>query len=168
MISPGRSGTSLSRMRKSWDLRMVLVPLSIQIGTLPVFLYWYYQICPYTCLLHTVLLTAMSLLMGYGMGGAVCGMILNTAAWAMAVFHAAGLLLAGPCHYLITFFLLICRADRKLPGSVIIQGRPHIIQIFAYYVILAAFLLLMRNARQESDQEATEKVRAAGVMAFFG
>ena len=168
VICPGRSRNAEMDAGGHGICRMVLVPLSIQIGTIPVFLYWYYQICPYTWLLHTVLLAAMSLMMGFGMCAAVCGMILNTAAWTLAVLHAAGLLLAGPCHYLITFFLLICRALQELPFSVIITGRPHIIQILVYYMILAAFILLMRNADRRVLKENRRKVRAAGVMAFFG
>ena len=168
VICPGRSRNAEMDAGGHGICRMILVPLSIQIGTLPVFLYWYYQICPYTWLLHTVLLTAMSLMMGFGMCAAACAMILNTAAWTLAVFHPAGLLLAGPCHYLITFFLLICRAMQELPFSVIITGRPHIIQILVYYVILAAFILLMRNADRRVLKENRRKVRAAGVMAFFG
>ena len=166
IISPGRAKQSVSSlwMKRVWDA--AVLPLSIQAGTLPVFLYWYYQICPYTCLLHTVLLTAMSLLMGYGMGGAVCGLLLGvvSAGWAAAVFLAAGHLLAGPCHYLIAFFLLICNVLRELPGSVLILGRPHFIQIVAYYSILAAFLLIPGREDRSVIRKHPVKVRAAGLL----
>lgn len=166
IISPGRAKQSVSSlwMKRVWDA--AVVPLSIQVGTLPVFLYWYYQICPYTCLLHTVLLTAMSLLMGYGMGGAVCGLLLGavSAGWAAAVFLAAGHLLAGPCHYLIAFFLLICNVQRELPGSVLILGRPHFIQIVAYYSILAAFLLIPGREERSVIRKHPLKVRAASLL----
>ena len=168
VVCPGRSRNSETDARGHGICRMILVPLSIQIGTLPVFLYWYYQICPYTWLLHTVFLTAMSLMMGFGMCAAACAMLLNTAAWAMTVFHAAGLLLAGPCHYLITFFLLICRALQELPFSVIITGRPHIVQVLVYYLILAAFILLLRTADRRVLKENRGKVRTAGVMTLLG
>ncbi len=147
---------------------MLLIPLSIQIGTLPVFLYWYYQICPYTWLLHTVLLSAMSLMMGFGLSAAVCGMILNTAACLTDIFHTVGLLLAGPCHYLITFFLLICRAEQELPGAVIITGRPNAIQILVYYATLAIFIFLMKKAGRKVLRRNKRKVRTAGLLVSVG
>ena len=156
-----------SDMRRVWITDMVLIPLSIQIGTLPVFLYWYYQTCPYTWLLHGVLLSAMTLMMGFGMSAAVCGMILNVTAGFHIIFHTAGLLLAGPCHYLITFFLLICRAEQELPGSVIITGRPHIVQIVAYYMVLGAFLMIMRRKQRKVLKANRAKVRAAGLLVFL-
>ena len=168
MIRPEKNIYLRSDMGSRWVTDLVLIPLSIQIGTIPVFLYWYYQICPYTWLLHGILLSAMSLMIGFGMSAAVCGMILSIAAGFRVIFQTAGLLFAGPCHYLITFFLLICRAEQELPASVIITGRPHTMQILAYYMILASFMLLMRRADRKVLQKNKRKVRAAGLLVSIG
>ena len=168
MIYPGKDLIPDTDTGRRGISGMILIPLSIQAGTIPVLMYWYYQICPYTWLLHAALLYAMSLMMGFGTGAAVCGMILNMAAGFHIIFHTAGLLLAGPCHYLITFFLLICRMEQELPGSVIITGRPHIVQIVAYYMVLAAFLLIMKRKDRNVLKESRKKVRAAGLLVSLG
>ena len=121
---------------------------SIQTGILPVMLWWFYQISPYGILLHPVLLPAMTLLVGFGLSGALCGALLTAAGIPFpmhTLIHAAGLLLTGPCHYLITFFLVLCRIMQDLPGSVLILGRPDLMQVVLYYILLGGFLLVMKR-----------------------
>ena len=118
--------------------------ISIQTGTLPVTLYWFYQVCPYACILHPLLLAAMTLLVGFGLAGTVCGLLLTAPLlpFIRMLVWGMGQLLAGPCHYLITFFMLICRIGQELPYSVVILGRPGIVQVILYYAFLGVFLLV--------------------------
>ena len=137
---PVASGTGRGSVRSA-----VVNGVSIQAGLLPVTLYWFYQVCPYACILHPLLLVAMTLLVMFGLAGTVCGLLLaaplippiRLLVWGM------GQLLAGPCHFLITFFLLISRIGQELPYSVVILGRPGTLQVILYYAILGFFLFVI-------------------------
>ena len=104
---------------------------AIQIGTMPVTMYFFYQITPYAFLVNLFVLPCMFLLMAAGMFGGVVGMI----------SVPAGTMAAAPCHYLLRWFELLCQWERKMPGAVMITGRPAIWQIAAYYGILVILVL---------------------------
>ena len=127
--------------------------VAIQIGTMPVTMYFFYQITPYAFLVNLVVLPCMALLMAAGMFGGVVGMI----------SVPAGTMAAAPCHYLLRWFELLCRWERRLPGAVMITGRPAVWQIAVYYGILASLCYIsgksMRGSRIDGGHLENAKAK---------
>lgn len=100
--------------------------IALQLGTLPIVMYFFYQVTPYAFLVNLAVLPFMQILMVSGLLGSLMGIFCIP----------LGTLLAAPCHYLLGWFELLCRLERQLPGAVVITGRPALWQIFVYYLIL--------------------------------
>ena len=112
---------------KIWKTGQALsVSAAISMGTLPIVMYFFFQITPYAVLVNLLVIPAMTLVMGTGIAASVIGLL----------YPVAGAVAAAPCHYLLALFEHICRLERKLPGAVLITGRPRIWQIIVYYILL--------------------------------
>lgn len=104
-----------------------IASLSIWIATLPVMLYFFYEIPLYGILLNLFVLPLASILVILGFAGGICGII-----W----------LPAGKCilffaKIILLFYETLCRLFLKLPSPVYIAGCPKIIQILIYILIIA-------------------------------
>lgn len=120
---PGKLGASL---RSS---------AAVTLGTLPVVMYSFYQITPYAVLVNLLVIPCMSLVMVSGLAGSVLG----------CVWVPLGTIAASPCHYLLELFEALCRFERKLPGAVVITGRPGMGQMILYYLFLFLLWLSVRR-----------------------
>jgi competence protein ComEC len=122
---PGR----LFRLPKC--VRRVLAPsIAVTAGSIPVTLYWFYQICPYQVIVNLLILPCMSVL--FGTGAAVLAVY--------PVWKEAAEFGAGALFYLLRF---LCRTGdivSGLPGAVLTLGRPRIMTVLLYY---AAWILLL-------------------------
>lgn len=102
--------------------------VSIQITTLPVLLYFFYEIPTYGIILNLFVLPLVSVIVACSMLGGILGLFL--------------LPLAGFPLFLVTqilhFYEFLCHFFLKLPEPVQILGRPALWQIVIYYLLLAA------------------------------
>ena len=157
---------ALSKILCAQRLKSVIRTFSIQLGTFPVTLFWYYQVYPFAYLLHSVLSAAAAALVIFALPGSICGIMLSARMPALleTAVHITGQLFAGPCHYLITFYLLICRIEQILPLSVIILGRPHILQIIAYYALLGMFLTVLFRTDRKRLKQNIRRFRVFGLL----
>lgn len=138
---------------------------SLQIGTLPVMLWFFYQTTPYAVFFSLMILPAMSLFMGFGIGamafnGAAAFLFSPAVLSGTEVSNAVSRVIACPCHFLILLFEGICRLERELPGSVLIAGRPALWQMVLYYAVLAGTLL--RISKMSAAALRTERKGCPG------
>lgn len=114
-------------------LRGLLASLSVTLATLPVQLYYFYQIPVYGTLLNLIVLPLMGLLLAGGL--------------ALMALPAA-----LPVRWAVTGILAlyegICRLAECLPGHLWIVGRPSGGQIAGYYGILTLAVIVMRYGRR--------------------
>lgn len=103
--------------------------VGIQLVTLPVILYFYYEINPYSAVVNLVVLPLTGVLIPLAvLGGAV------------SVFSfPAGKFLFGTVHGILQCYDWICRAAQGLPGADLIVGRPSLWQIILYYALLVLY-----------------------------
>lgn len=105
----------------------LLLSISIQITTLPVLLYFFYEIPTYGIFLNLLILPLVSIVVACSMLGGILGLFL--------------LPLAGFPLFCVTqilhFYETLCHLALKLPEPVQILGRPSFGQILVYYLILA-------------------------------
>ncbi|MBO5282181.1 MAG: DNA internalization-related competence protein ComEC/Rec2 [Lachnospiraceae bacterium] len=119
--------------------------LSVTLATLPIQLYFFYQIPVYGTLLNLIVLPLMSLLLA---GGLVL-MVLPGAVPVQWIVQGILALYEG-----------LCRLAERLPGHLWITGRPERWQIGGYYLLLtAAFIGLKQWRAAASRHSAAEPER---------
>lgn len=112
--------------------KSILASLGIQLATLPVILYHFFQLPLYGILINPVVIPLMGVVVVSGIMGILLG----------GFFPAAGVFAAGPGHYILSYYECLCRLFQRLPGSTLIRGRPELWQISVYYLILGAAVWL--------------------------
>ncbi|MBO7709532.1 MAG: ComEC/Rec2 family competence protein, partial [Lachnospiraceae bacterium] len=129
--------------------RAIASSLAICLGTFPISAFFSYQITPWSFLANMAILPCMSLLFIFGCIGSL-----------LAVWQVnAGRFVLSVCSWLVRFFLLICRMERKLPGGVLITGRPGWWQIAAYYVVLGIWLAAAHAGRRTDRTGGGKHIR---------
>lgn len=117
--------------------------VSIQLATLPVVLYHFYEFPVYGVFLNLLVVPLM--------GGVVCSGIAAAAFGGLSA--GLGTAAAGTGHYILTFYEWLCRRIEALPFHTVVMGRPSMGAMLAYYLILGAFLALAGKMAAERAQE---------------
>ncbi|MEH2942081.1 DNA internalization-related competence protein ComEC/Rec2 [Lachnospiraceae bacterium KK002] len=118
----------------------ICMSFCIQLATLPLSLYFYYEISCYSILVNGCVLPFLGILLGLGLLGAVTG----------SLFPMAGKVILRPAGWLLAGNEKICRSALKLPGAVFLAGKPELILVFVYYGVLAVILYLYRFSNYQS------------------
>lgn len=109
---------------------------ALQIGTLPIVLYFFSQMEPFSFLTNMAVLPCMGLLMFFSLLGCCIG----------TLSVPLGVLFQSPCHVLLTLFRMLCRMEEQLPGAVLICGRPGLWKVIVYYLTVAGMTIWIRLA----------------------
>lgn len=118
-------------------LKTVISGISVFFVTLPVMLWFFYEICPYSVVANLIILPFLSLLIGVGILG--CAV---TFFW-----QDSGGFLLSTAHYTLKFYEAVCQMIEKLPFSRMITGRPSIFFVLAYYAVLVLMVLFYRMGK---------------------
>lgn len=106
----------------------ILISVSMQLVTLPMILYHFFQYPLYGIFLNLLVVPLMGVVLASGAAGiALSGLSL-----------AAGRFAVGSGCAVLGWYELCCGMFERLPGSSVILGRPQMWQIGAYYGALAA------------------------------
>lgn len=128
---------------------MALVSGCIQLVTLPVSAYFYYEVPVYGLFANLLLLPVMGALLGMGLLGGLLGL------WS----DALAIIFLKPVELLLGWNAWICGKIKSLPNALWITGRPDGGWMAAYYVCLAVALYGMSRwtnreiAKQKQDQK---------------
>lgn len=129
--------------------------LALQAGVLPCVLWFYCQTTPYGILVGLIVLPSMSLVMFFGTIGILAGLLIPLGSFFLTSARLAG----GPCGYLLDLFRLLCRLAQRLPGDVVITGRPPVWKMVLYYVCLLSFCLIIRLPDRKTFLKNRKKIR---------
>lgn len=102
---------------------------AIWLATLPVMLWFYYEIPTYSIFLNLLVVPLMSFIMISALGCGLAGL----------VSPVAGCFFAGLGHYILAIFKSGCEWVLSLPYSVLVLGRPKLWQVILYYLLLIMF-----------------------------
>lgn len=105
----------------------------LQCVTLPISVWFYYEISPYSILLNLVVIPLVSLILGGGLVSAVCGMKTLSVAR----------IPAGGTYLLLDFYEWLGGITQKLPFSFVLVGRPEVWQLVLYYAVLLVALRVL-------------------------
>lgn len=131
----------LRKMREKF-MGAALAGVSVTLTTLPIQLWFYYEVPTWSVLLNLLVLPWMKLLMGTGMAS----MLPAGSVWGMA---------AGA---ILRYYELLCGCFDRLPFSVWNPGRPRLWQILLYYAILGGTTAFCGYRRKKDvDQKCGDR-----------
>ena len=115
---------------KIWQ--SLLVSISLQLTTLPVCIYHYFEYPRYTLMINFIVIPLITFVIYSGTFGILFGLF----SIAMGSFSI------GMGHYILRFYTLVCHLFENLPFAADIVGRPKLWQIAAYYGIAISLLII--------------------------
>lgn len=120
--------------------------VAVNLTTLPIILYWFYDWNPWSFLANFFVLPLMGPLFGTAVVLAVVGYI-------FLLYFPAGLFLLKPpaffCKILLWLFEAICEVAEKLPGSHLHLGCPKVWQIVLFLLLLTGLLMLAPRIKRQ-------------------
>lgn len=145
--------TKVRNIENIWLKRFsqsLLISISINLFTLPIILYHYFQVPTYSFLLNLFVIPLMSIVM---MCSVMAGLV--------GLFSLkAGTFVIGAAHYILNLYQLLCNCNQKLPFSTIVLGRPSIRKIIVYYllILLLIFMIQRRKPANQNNRKLTNAV----------
>lgn len=124
-----RRGKNYRKSLKEKTVSAVLFSVGIQLFTLPIVSFYYYEIPIYVVGLNLVLIPLLSVLIGGGLLGGM-GMVLFG--------RGKGILYV--CHLILYFYEYTSDQSLQLPMARIVVGKPSVVKSLLYYAVL--FLLV--------------------------
>ncbi len=119
---------------------------AVQMMTLPVTAFHFYQMPPYGLLLNLLVIPLMGGVLCSGMGVIGLG----------AISSVLGTVAAGTGHYILSLYEVLLKMAERIPGHNIILGRPGIRVLAAYAILLTAVMLFIDRLRKwEKGDEKT-------------
>ncbi len=116
----------------------LLSAFSVQVLIFPLLLWFYYQFSPYSFLLNLLIVPCMSLILLGGFAGLIPG---------------CSFLLFLP-DKLLDLYEWLCLLSEKLPGAVIVTGRPAVWQMILYYAMVILWLGWEKQKKTEKNSLA--------------
>lgn len=118
-------------------IQSLLMSVSIQITTLPLMLYFYYEVPTYGLLLNILALPLASFLIILAASASLVGLFLPL----VAKF------LFGTVSLILSFYELLCSLFLKLPMPITLSGRPSSVRLVGYILLAAAAVCLWQAFR---------------------
>lgn len=140
----------------SASVDVFLSSLGLQLMTLPVVLWHFFEVPLYGIFLNLLVVPLMGIVLASGTAGAALG----------AVDLELGRFAAGSGHAVLALYEMLCRFWGNLPYANIVAGRPGVWQIGIYYGALAVFLMKRKETGQKGGFTALAK-NAAAVFAML-
>ena len=110
----------------------VLISLSVQIMTLPILLYFFFEISTYSILFNLILVPFVSVIIVLAIIGGLLGILYLP----LASFFLGG------SYYILNIYEWILSLANHLPNHTLMLGRPEKELIITYYFILFLYILL--------------------------
>ncbi len=127
-----RAGDRRRGRRRPITLRPLGMALLIQLFTLPLVAYSYYELPVYALFLNLLLLPYAGLIVGCGLVGGLAGVRCL----------AAARILLQPCRIVATVYVWMCGRIDRLPHASMICGQPAMEKLVLYYLLLITALWL--------------------------
>ena len=124
---------------KNLLVRGICASISAQVLTLPVILYYFFQIPLYSVFINLLVLPLTSMLMLSAIISGIAGIISSS----------LGVFLAGGANYILKIYEMICRLGSSLPKNLITVGRPDTIRIIIYYAAISVFIISAKRLKKK-------------------
>ena len=109
----------------------IIISVSTQLSTIPIVLFFFYQIPVYGIITNLLILPLIIVLILLALIGAIAGLI----------HLPLGVFIIGGASYILKLYEFICRIGAGLPANMLTVGKPGISRILIYSIFLAVFLI---------------------------
>ena len=109
--------------------------LGLQFTLLPITLYHFFQYPLYSLILNLVILPLTGPLFLLGASGVLLGEFLPAGG------ELAASCLLTPCEWILDGYDMLCRITLSLPHATVLLGRPSLLRIMIYYILLGLYCL---------------------------
>lgn len=113
-------------------LKGISACISIQLVTIPISMYYFFEISTYGIIVNALTIPFSSLLL---ILGAICGVF-------GMIFLPLSQFFAGGVYIILSFYEKVSTFHAMLPRSVLLTGRPPFFLIIIYYLVIVIFLLV--------------------------
>jgi len=111
----------------------VYASFSIQLLTVPLTAYFYFEVPVYGMLVNFLVLPLMSMLLFFGLMGGFIGLVwLSGARWILV-----------PCQLILLFYQKLSAFMQGLPSAILITGQPEVWRMIAFYSVLAVVVFMI-------------------------
>ena len=128
----------------------------IQLATIPLVAWYYYEQPTYGIFANLVVLPFMALLLYLGIVGGLMGLFLPNLA-KLPLFL---------CQVILSWYEVVCRGIGSLPGAVFVCGQPPVWKLAGYYLLLF-FLAAYLYRRKKNGKRGELRLFAGGAVLLF-
>ena len=114
--------------------KSLLGSLCVNLVTIPILEYSFYQINLYSVFINLLVIPFMAFVVGFGVM-ALCFSYFSVFFGKIIIFAGCGILF---------FYEKVCSLFLKLPNAIVITGKPSILKLFVYYLILIFLIIVMK------------------------
>lgn len=115
--------------------KSLLSSIAVSLVTFPILAWSFYELSPYSLILNLLVIPCMTLVMLSGLLGGVAGII----------YPMAGRFFVALGQGILLGYEWLCRIIRMLPGSRIVTGRPELVILVMYYLLLMGGVWLLKK-----------------------
>ena len=134
--------------------KSVTASACLQIATLPIILYHYYEMPVYSIFLNLAVIPLMSVLLAMGLlGSALCVILPDVGSFCLFL-----------CRGILRLFEIFCQVCSELPGYRVITGKPEVMGIIIYYLCLLVVGIAVYG---KSVRHVQAGIMAVGVTALI-
>lgn len=113
----------------------VIACISVNIMTLPLLLYYFYEIPLYSLIVNLLIIPPMAILTWVSIIAGIIG--------CYSISYARGFI--GGVHYILEWYEALCRFFQNMPGHMMVVGKPSLLKVLIYYSILGIGLFLIKK-----------------------
>lgn len=142
-----------------WD--SFFLSLGIQLSTVPIVLYYFFEIPLYSIFVNLLILPLVSALLILGILGGFTGLLSLSLSRIFLI----------PDQLILAFYHRVCAFFQSLPASSLVLGRPSDWKMLLYYLLLAGLFLfasLIRKKREEREKELSDGESRKRILAVKG
>ena len=129
----------------------LIIPFSIQLFTIPVQMYFFYEISVYSLVINMLVLPFMAVVLVSGLLGMCVG-----------VFHVTlGEWLIWPAEIIMGLYERVCSLASEIPGAVYITGKPGEVRLMIYFALMTFLSVVIFKASKKyryTSRSAKKKV----------
>lgn len=127
---------------------------SIQLMTVPLTAYFYFEVPVYGMLVNFLVLPMMSILLFFGLLGGFVGLVwLEAAKWVLV-----------PCQLILLFYRKLSAVMQELPCATLITGQPELLRMIVFYSVLAVMVYSVWKRKRVRGYIATGVILLAFVL----
>lgn len=147
----GSHGRGRDWLGKQWSGMMISI--SIQLFTIPLVAYYYYEIPVYAILLNIPVLALIPYVLGLAVFGSLTGQI--------AFLQPLSFALCRVCGWVLHGYRWLCDAFLMLPGARMIAGKPSDVRMVVYYCLLGvSYYVLWCGMKKKQRQMCMKGAQA--------